>query len=196
MIPWWLIPSGELLERYLPAVYVDEAALGILPARVSLLNRDPHPDDAAVPRLWWVRVQAVHPSADLDPASARLWVDGVLVYDGATFAAGWDREGRSWARTGSEMDHPAALQLVEVCALNEVPLASEATVTVRFAVDVDGGGDPVDESWSFAVEDWTPPEIVGVRAVDERTIDVTWDDAMRMAGDGDPADALTASAYV
>jgi phage tail-like protein len=190
---WYLLiaVTATLALRYLPGVLVDLVRLETFPDSPVLLNRDPCPGDADAEALGWVRLQIAYYDHEVDPSLVVVTINGETAYDGAVggLQPGWNRDGRGWSGIGDDIGL-ATLALWEMCALPEVPFASESTVTVEVEYDGTSIG-----SYSFTVADWAPLHILSVLTIDETHLRIVFDDDARMEGDGDPADALTSSNY-
>ena len=67
----------------LPALYVDSVALLVTTPRLVLVNRDPSPGEIGVPIDATLALELVDTGPDgVDRATARVWVDGVLAFEG------------------------------------------------------------------------------------------------------------------
>src|SRR5690606_15451591 len=58
--------------------------------------------------------------------------------------------------------------------------ASEALVTVRVVSATIGGAHPLDQTYRFRVEDRTAPRLVGGQATGQRTVELGFDEAVRV----------------
>jgi len=155
----------------LPALYVDSVALIASTPRLVVVNRDPSPGETGVPVDATLALELVDTGADgVNRASVRVWVDGVLAFDGgapteiAAAFAGPLAGATQTADTLRVVLHPV------------VPMASLATVSVRVAGQTVGGAASIDEVYSFVVEDRTAPRVVGAQALAQRTARVGFDE--------------------
>jgi phage tail-like protein len=155
----------------LPALYVDSAALVATTPRLVLVNRDPSPGETAVPIDATLALELVDTGLDgVHRASARVWVDGVLAFEGGApseIAAAFAGPLAGVVQTADTLRvvlHPV------------VPLVSLATVHVRVLAQTVGGVASLDEVYSFVVEDRTAPRVVGAQALAQKTVRVAFDE--------------------
>lgn len=160
-----------MADLQLPALYVDDVVALQGVTRPVLVNRDPGPEEAGVPIGWPVALEIVDPGpAGVDRAATSVWLDGALAFDGA-----------SAPEIQPPFSGPAAVVLQTVDTLRIVldplvPFSSQAVVPVRVVSDVVGGGHPLDETYSFTVEDRTAPRVVAAQAVGQRAVRVAFDE--------------------
>ncbi|MCP3104247.1 phage tail protein [Myxococcus sp. K15C18031901] len=159
----------------LPALYVDTVSLFAETRRPLLLNRAPGPEEADVPVDAALELELVDVGADgIARATTRVWVDDVLAFEGgasvevAPAFAGPLAEVRQTADTLRVVLHPA------------VPLASQATVSVRVVSATAGGEHLLDETYTFTVEDRTAPRLVGAQAVGPKSVRLAFDEDVRV----------------
>jgi phage tail-like protein len=142
----------------LPRVKVQSVTLTTSGARPLLINRDPSPGEVGVPIDSSLALELVDSAvAGIDTNATRIWVDGVLAFDGAPvppFAA-------------AVAQSPDSLRVVLTPA---APLVSLARVTVRVASRIVGGGQSLDESWSFTAEDRVSPRLASAQAVAQKQL--------------------------
>lgn len=175
----------------LPAVYIDDVVFDDANAApIVLLNRFPYPNQIDVPAGAEFEIE-IH---DLDalgtpsvPATV-ITIDGVIAFNGGSFINGWSGSIFSNLSPGAGVDDILRIELTPPAAFSSL-----AVISVRVESLV--GATPIDETYSYTVEDLTPPEIVTALATEQRVVLVTFDEPVRALGDGDPADALTASNY-
>lgn len=151
----------------LPALVVRAVAATVEAQRPLLINRNPAPDEAGVPISSSVDLELVDSgAAGIDAAVTRVWIDGTLAFDGVLqppFAG----------PRASVAQGPDFLRVVLDPA---VPFASQATVSVRVVSNLVGGGFPVDQAWSFQVEDRTAPKLVAAIAMAPRVVRLAFDE--------------------
>ncbi len=157
----------------LPALYVDSVALLATTPRLVLVNRDPSPGETGVPIDATLALELVDTGPDgVHRASARVWVDGVLAFEGGAPA----EIAPSYAGPLAGVTQTA--DTLRVVLHPVLPLASLATVHVRVLAQTVGGAGSLDEVYSFVVEDRTAPRVVGAQAVTQRTVRVAFDEAV------------------
>lgn len=174
-------------DLQLPAVVLDGVVGVAAAADLLAVNRIPGPGETGVPLASsvLVTVLAIDPGATVTLADTVITVGGVTAYDGGTgFQNGF---------TGAVT--VAAANRVDYEVVPPAPFASLAVVPVTLDATADAGG-PLSASWSFTAEDVTTPVVVGAVARALRTVRVSFDEPLRMLGDGATADALTPANYV
>ncbi len=175
-------------ELELPAVYLDPVLLDPTPARPALLNRDPEPDDVAVPITATVCLDVTDVGADgIDLASTRVFLHGQLAFEAGTFSPGFDG-----ALSAHSSPQPDTLRVVVHPA---TPFASLQQVTVRVVAQTVGGNFSLDQTWTFQCEDLTAPRVVGAQARELKRIRVSFDEPVKQADPASVDDALNPSLY-
>ncbi len=156
-----------MTELELPGLVVESVAVTVESARPLLINRAPAPDETDVPINSTVSLELVDPGpAGIDLAATRVWIAGALAFDGNPTPA------FAGARAAVEQT-PDALRLV----LDPVvPFASLAMVTVRVVSDLVGGGFPLDQAYSFQVEDRTAPKLLAAIAISQTVVRLGFDE--------------------
>lgn len=150
----------------LPRVQVASVALLTTSARPLLINQDPAPGESRVPVDTGIALELINPGTDgIDGSATRVWVDGVLAFDGQPVS-------RFVAVTVQTADS-LSLELRPT-----MPMASLARVTVRVVASTSGGAHSLDESYSFTVEDRVAPRLLGAQAVGPRVVRLTFDEAV------------------
>lgn len=148
----------------LPRVQVQSVTLTTSGARPLLINRDPSPGEVGVPIDSSLALELVDSAvAGINTNATRIWVDGVLAFDGAPvppFAA-------------AVAQSPDSLRVVLTPA---APLVSLARVTVRVASRIVGGGQSLDESWSFTAEDRVSPRLASAQAISQKQLRLVFDE--------------------
>ncbi|ADO70295.1 tail protein [Stigmatella aurantiaca] len=159
----------------LPALYVDTVSLFAETRRPLLLNRAPSPGAADIPVDSTLALEVVDVGVDgIARAATRVWVDGLLAFEGGTSVevqpafAGPLAEVTQTADTLRVVLHPT------------VPLASQATVSVRVVSATAGGEHLLDKTYTFTVEDRTAPRLVGAQAVGPKSVRLAFDEDVRV----------------
>ena len=169
-----------MAEHELPALLVEAVALTVETARPLLINRSPGPDETDVPINSTIELELVDSGhSGIDLSKTRVWVDGVLAYDGNVvppiqieFRGARATEARSgdWER---------------IVLDPTIPFTSQAIANVRVVSNLVGGGFPFDQTYSFHVEDRTSPKLVAAVAIGARLVRLAFDEPVQIE---DPAD--------
>lgn len=155
----------------LPALYVDNVAAIVAVDRPLLTGRDPGPGETGVPLEWFVALEILDAGPDgVDRAVTRVWVDGVLAFDGG--AVPELQPGFDGPRAGG-VETADTLRVVLDPA---TPFASEASIAVRVVSATNGGAHTLDETYSFTAEDRTAPNLVAAQATAERIVQIGFDE--------------------
>jgi len=155
----------------LPALYVDSVALVAATPRLVLVNRDPSPGESGVPIDATLALELVDTGPDgVERSTARVWIDGVLAFDGSAVPE------LAPAFAGSLASVTQTTDTLRVVLHPVVPLASLATVHVRVLAQTVGGAASLDQVYSFVVEDRTAPRVVGAQALAQKTVRVGFDE--------------------
>jgi phage tail-like protein len=155
----------------LPALYVDSVALLESTPRLVLVNRDPSPGETRVPIDATLALELVDIGPDgVHSASARVWVDGVLAFEGGALT----RIAPAYAGPLAAVVQTS--DTLRVVLHPVVPLTSLATVRVRVLAQAMGGKASLDEVYSFVVENRTAPRVVGAQALAQRVVRVAFDE--------------------
>jgi hypothetical protein len=118
-------------------------------------------------------LELVDTGADgVDRASAHVWVDGVLAFDGSALPE------LAPAFAGPLASVTQTADTLRVVLHPVMPLASLATVHVRVLAQTVGGAASLDEVYSFVVEDRTAPRVVGAQALAPKTVRVAFDESV------------------
>jgi phage tail-like protein len=149
----------------LAGLYLDEVAAEIAAARPVLVNRDPEPGETGVPLATGIILELVDPGPDgVDRATTRVWVDGILAFDGGASPEHQPGFDGPWAGAQQTADtlrmvlHPTA------------PLPSDSQVQVRVASATVGGAGTLDETFAFHTEDLTAPALQAAGAIAPREV--------------------------
>ncbi len=155
----------------LPRLQVEALSLAASAGGPLLINRDPAPAEVGVPVDSTLALELVDPGPDgIDQAATRIWVDGVLAFDGHATPA----FAGPLARTTRTTD---ALRVV---LQPTAPLPSLATVAVRVASRTLGGARALDETYAFTVEDRIAPRLVSAQAVAQRQVSLVFDEQVAL----------------
>lgn len=159
----------------LPALYVDTVSLFAETRRPLLLNRAPGPEEAEVPIDSALELELVDIGTDgVSRAATRVWVDGFLAFEG-----GASVEVKP-AFAGPLAEVTQAADTLRVVLHPTVPLASQATVSVRVISTTAGGEHHLDETYTFTVEDRTAPRLVGAQALAAKSVRLAFDEDVRV----------------
>jgi phage tail-like protein len=141
-----------------------------------LLNRDPAPDEAGVPRASLIALEVTAVGGDaVDPWSVRVWVAGALAFDGSAATP----IAPAYAGAGSGVTSTPPTVRVVLAALASLP--SAATLSVRVVASSSKGASRVDETYSFTVEDISPPVVVAALSTGPRSVRAVFDKAVTLA---------------
>lgn len=177
---------GLPAEVELPGLYVDAIVLDPTASRPIVANRFPAPGDSDVPRAATIQLDLMDiTAAGISLAATSVYVDGVLAFAAGTFQAGWSGAGSQT----SSLDSGRTRRIV-IDPQND--FLSEQTVQVR-VVSATTDGVPVDETYSFLVEDLTPPIVESAQAVDEDRVRVTFNEAVLQESGSGASDSLNPS---
>lgn len=179
----------------LPGVWLDPLAVeASVSSRIQVVNRNPEPGETSVPPLTAIDILILDTgtgSPGIALAATRVYVDGVLAYDGSSgspFQAGYD--GVTSAVTASGANGYRVL-LEKVGAT----FPSLAVIPVRVVSATTDALSTIDTSWEFTVVDTTAPTILVAQPITPLTLLVRFNKPVRQEGDGAPEDALTPANY-
>lgn len=156
----------------LPAFYVDALVLDGAFTRPQISNRNPEPNETKVPVDSTIALDIFDPAQALDVARTRVFVDGVLAFDGGAVEPSYDGPRSSAGAVGEA--YRIELDPVE-------GLESQSTVLVNVESAVTGGA-IVQWSYAFDVEDATPPRLVVATASAADKIRISFNEPMDPAG--------------
>ncbi len=176
----------ELIESELPAVYLDRILGDVSVARPVLADRLPEPGDPAAPRGGPITFDLIDVGHDgIDPASVRVLINGVVAMKAGVAQPGFDGPGAGFAVSGDALS-VALVPTADFPSRAAVPVHVEAATRSGLAGSFD---------YAFTVEDYARPWLTGAQALAQKRVQVSFDDAVRQQGDGDPTDALTPGNY-
>lgn len=135
-----------------------------------LINRSPEPDESNWPIDGLIEFDVINTVAGdaPDPASLRVYVDGVLVLSGSSFQVGWDGPGSALTAVAAD-----TLRVAVDPTSNFLSLQS---LMVHVTVNAAANPTLLDQSYSFTVEDVSNPELAGVRALALDSVEVTFNE--------------------
>ncbi len=123
-----------------------------------------------MPRASSIALELAVPSGDaVDAWSVRVWIGGALAFDGSAAAP----IAATYAGAGSGATaSPLALRIVLAPV---AALPSAAPLGVRVVASSSKGGARIDETYSFTVEDTSPPVVVAALSTGARSVRVVFD---------------------
>jgi phage tail-like protein len=159
-------------ETELPALVVGAVAAIVATSRPLLTNRDPSPGETGVPLVSVIALDLVEPGADgVDRAATRVWVDGVLAFDGVSVPPVLP------AFAGPQATVIETADTLRIVLDPLLPFASQARVTVRASSSTRGSVPSLlDEAYAFEIEDRTAPRLVAGIATDARSLRLVFDE--------------------
>jgi phage tail-like protein len=155
------------VEWPLPEIALERIAATVEAERLVVANRDPVPDEVAVP-LWPVitfRVFDLGPSRP-DLAQTRVWIDGQLAFDAAVLPA----------FANSDFYYDVDADSLAIWLRRNTPFESEQAVEVRVETRTLDGTASLEGTWSFGIEDRTAPTPVSAIATYTTTVRVSFDE--------------------
>jgi len=195
------------IEQLAAILSVDQAEATVVGDRFVVIQRDPQPDEENIKINTDIHFLIVDLDADpldaLPSPSFTVSIEGAVVgsYDGVTFSPVFPWDGDVDATTS---DDPYVGWKVVLEQPSPSPFSSEQVVDVDLDMTLsDGyghvpyghypyghpeGGATLNFSWSFTIEDLTPPSIIDADAIDLFTVRITFDDEMATSGDGSVLD--------
>jgi len=178
------------IDVELPAIYLDNVFCDE-DTGIVILSQNPEPNETQVPISSNVYLEIWNTGASQpDQTATTITVDGVLAWDGASPQNGWGVVVTDLTSPGAGGPDGLSFLLVPPAVFLSLDV-----IQVDVTSDLVGGGSPFAESYSFTIEDLTPPEAASAIALDKKTVRVIFDEAVRATGDGTAADALTPSNY-
>jgi len=176
--------AGGPWELELPAVYLDAILADSSPIRPILTNRSPEPTETGVPRATTIALDIADPDfATAATSAAMVYVNGVLVWNGSAFTAGWD--GPSSSATVVDGGHT-----VRIVIDPQNDFISLEVVQVRVTYVAPGDGAQLDTTYLFTIEDRTQPQLTAALAQDRKTVRVSFSEPVADADALDPANWL------
>lgn len=187
-----LLGAGGPYLVELPAVYVDKVVLDAstgAPFRPKLINRDPEPSDGAVPVNQTIAIDIVEVGGStVDLSGTKIWVGGVLAFDGGSFVGGFNGPEAGWSNPQPDV--------LRVLIDPSLPLPSGIEIPVRVVSAITA--DPLlslDRSYTFITEDLAAPRLVEVKGWRQREIRATFNEGIRAIDAGAAGDVLNPGSW-
>lgn len=178
-------PVSEGVELEIPAFYLDAILMDDAAATIEIANRVPVPGETQVAKDHDIRLDLFETgSSDIDLGETRIYVDGVLAYDGGD---GGQKHGFVVTHTNPDTGQHRFVIVppYEYDSLRVVPVRVEsANVAGTFTLDT---------TYSFTAEDRTAPRVLSATALDHFTVRVTFDEPVKQTSSSDADDALNPS---
>lgn len=159
-------------EVELPAVLVDGLVEDATPQVPAVYARRPEPFEGDVPGSSSISLVISDLRASytgVRAASTMIFVNGVLAVSNGTFQAGFNGPGSSWSLSQPHLRVTIDPTTNFASQANPVVRVVSATVTDLL---------PLDTSYTFAIADTTPPSLVSVVAMDEKTLRFTFSESV------------------
>lgn len=181
--------SGNAAEQELPLVVIDDLVFGVEVSTVTVANQVPVPGETAVARGLPISFDLVAVTASTDTSFARIFVGDLEVWDGSAPLAGWGVDFTPFTFINGPSQH--------VLVTPPADWDSLATVTVRVVYDTTTPPDPVtDVTWTFEIEDYTPPRLVSAVPQSAKRVRVTFNEPVTQVDPAGSGDALNPANYV
>jgi phage tail-like protein len=151
----------------IPAFYLDEIVLDEVTTGLIVANRSPEPNAIGVLQSETVAFDLMDSATAPDLNATRIWIDGVLAYDGAL--------------GGAQPGYVVSLSTPDVGSRRfrvTVPYLFESlrVVPVRVVSANTGATHSVDTSWTFEVQDLTAPVVVSATSRGHMLVRVVFDE--------------------
>lgn len=179
----------------LPAVHLDDIIMDSVSTGLQLINRSPGASEIDVPVAGNIAVDIASLTGNaVDMANTQVFVNvnatgEVTAYDGGAggFQAGWTGPESA---TSNPDTNTLRIVLDPSLAFNSLD-----SVAIRVASQDVGATDTIDETYTFTVQDITPPVVVAASALDLKIVRVSFDEAVKQVLASDSDDALNPSNY-
>ena len=171
----------------LPGAYLDAIVMEVA-SGLAVINRNPDTNETGALVTTNIALDIADLTAlGIDLAATDVFINGTLAYDGATdtFQTGFD--GPASARTAPDAD------TTRITIDPTTSFTSEQVVTVRVVADTAGGGNAIDISYTFTVQDLTPPALVSAEPRDLKTVRVTFSEPVLQVSAGGVNDSRNPS---
>lgn len=177
----------------LPAIYLDNVEMDDVIAGIALINLEPDDGESGVLVNTNITIEIADLSGvGLDAAETQVFVNingqgELIALNGAVFQPGF---------TGidsaiSSPDPDTTRIVIDPIA----PFSSLDSVTVRVVAETTGGGNTLDQSYTFTVQDISPPAVLAASARDLDVVRVTFDEPVKQVSPSDLDDALNPANY-
>lgn len=183
-----LLGAAGTYELEIPAFYVDALSLDPTTARPILINRDPEPGETQVPADSTIGLDIVDVGPDgIDLAHTTISVNNVVAYTAGAFQAGFT--GPASAVSSPQSDTKRfVIDPLGTFSNQQVVTIHVQTQTLTSAI-------PLDLRYSFTAERLLGPSVVDVQPIGQRTINVTFDEAVTQGDGTGGTDALNPANY-
>lgn len=156
---------------------------------IVLLNRDPEPNESAVPVNSNVSVDIADTGGTgIDVAETQVYIEDVLVFDNGTFQPGWNGP-----ESATSNPDTYTLRVVVDPIINLEPLTE---ISVRVVSDVLGGGEAIDDSYVFTTADTIAPILIRVEPKGVKIIEAEFDEPVKNVSASNSDDALNPENWI
>jgi phage tail-like protein len=159
-------------EFTLPIVLIDDAHGESPDSRLIVINTDPGDDEVGAPRggaITFDIIDTVTPEDGVKADTIEVTIEGALAWSNEAAQAGFS--GSASALDGG------GIRLTITRAAN-FDSSQVVNVTVA-AASIDGDAD-VESSWSFTIEDYSAPELIGAIAAGHRQVNLIFDEPVQI----------------
>ncbi len=156
----------------LPSLKAEVVAATAATERLSLINRDPCPDEENVHIHWPLALQIVDVGTDgVDRASTRIYLNGTPAYD----------DGVLPGFNGPLSNETLTSDSLHIILDPLPPWESEQTVEVHVVSATVGGAHTLDDMYAFTVEDRTAPRLLAAQATGQQTIRIGFNEDVQVS---------------
>lgn len=177
--------AGTELE--MPAAFLDAVTLDTITATPTCFNRDPEPNETAVPVDTLISVDISDIGSDgLDTTSIEIFIQGVLAYDadGGGFQAGFTGPGSATSAPDADTVRVVIDPTSNFSSLEQVSVRKFAQTLLAPIPDV------LDVTYVFTCEDLTPPKLLSAITFEVKRIRVRADEPLKNTSATNSDDAL------
>ena len=178
---------GYVVE--LPTILVDAVTFVTAATTPVLINRDPEPNETAVVASTNISMDIVDVgSAGIDLATVQIYVEGALAFDAGTFQAGFD----GGASVHSAPDADTRRVVIDPTS----NFLSSQEVSIRVVASTNSPVTSIDETYVFTCADTVGPQVLAsALATGQKTVRVTFNEAVRQVSASGGNDALNPGNY-